>query len=423
MATPEAWDAEAVYRQGVQQFSRGEWHAAIETLAQLRHLNDQYPDVDDLIADAQLKLQFERAAVVPPALPPPRRSLIGPLLGGLVLLLLVAAGAYGAYALAWVPRQEPLVVAATAAPTPVPPTPVPPTPVPPTPVPPTATPTAAPRLPATLLITAEEPFVNTPANIEIIVDASGSMLAQVPGTDKQRWQIAQEALSTLVTSGAIAERSFTVVRTYGRNRGGDCADLEVLQPLSRFNAEALLQAISTIRPAVGGMTPLGASLRAAAADLQAAEGSTAVILVTDGLESCNGDPVDEAAAFVAGNPQRAVHVIGFALERPEESENLRRIADAGHGLYFDATDSAQLAAALRQTIVLSYQVQDSAGQIVATGEVGSAAQRLEPGSYTVRINANPPIDKALELPAAAQVTVTLRQGFGGLLAEVDRSTP
>ncbi|WP_026370955.1 vWA domain-containing protein [Kallotenue papyrolyticum] len=420
---PESWNPEDVYRQGLEQFSRGEWRAAIETLSQLRDLSDQYPDVDELIADARLKLQFERAVVVPPALPPPRRSLIVPLLGVLALLLL-AAGAYGAYALAWSPRQEPVVVAATAAPTP---TPVLPTPVPPsaTPVPPTATPTptTAPLLPATLLITAEEPFVNTPANIEIIVDASGSMLAQVPGTDKQRWQIAQEALSTLVTSGAISDRSFTVVRTYGRNRGGDCSDLEVLQPLSRFSAAALLDVIGTIRPAVGGMTPLGASLRAAAADLQAAEGSTAVILVTDGLESCNGDPVAEAAAFVAGNEQRAVHVIGFALERPEESANLRRIADAGHGLYFDATDSAQLAAALRQTIVLSYQVQDSAGQIVAAGEVGGAPQRLEPGNYTLRINANPPIEKALELPAAAEVVVTLRQGFGGLVAEVDRSAP
>jgi Ca-activated chloride channel homolog len=412
---------EQLYRQGVEQFSRAEWRGAIDTLSRLKELTDQYPDVDDLIADARLKLQFDTAATLPPAMAPPRRPVLLPFLAAFALLL-IAASAYGFY---YLNSTAPETVAAAPTLTPEPPTA---TPEPPTPtVAPTAEPTPAPTeaaiLPATVVVTAEAAFVNTPANIEFIVDASGSMLAQVPGTDRQRWQIAQEALNALVASGAISEQSLTVVRTYGRNRGNDCSDVEVLQPLSRFNRDALLSVISTIQPAVGGMTPLGASLRAANEDLQAAEGSTVIILVTDGLESCNGDPVAEASSFVDGTDQRKVHVIGFGLERQEESDNLRRIADAGRGLYLDAADSAQLAEALRQTIVLSYQIVNADGEAVATGEVGGTTQTLDPGTYLLKVNTNPPIEKELVVPSGGNVVVNMRQCFGGLIADIKAETP
>jgi Ca-activated chloride channel family protein len=263
-------------------------------------------------------------------------------------------------------------------------------------------------------------FVNTPANIEIIVDASGSMLATFEGSDKERWQVAQEALSTLVSSGTISDQSAVVVRTYGRRRGNDCNDLEVAQTLSRYNAEALQAVIGGIKPAVGGMTPLAASLRAASEDLQAAEGSTVVILVTDGLESCNGDPVAEAANFVKDTDQRKVHVIGFALGDQEASAKLRQIAEQGKGLYFDANNSAQLTDALRQTIVLSYQITTLDGEPVAAGTVGSEPVEIQPGEYKLKINANPAVEKDLVVENGGNVVVSLRQGFGGLVAEVDQ---
>jgi hypothetical protein len=415
MAHPSL-SAEHLYQQGLEHFRRAEWRAAIERFTALQALGDHYPEVDELLADAEIKLRFAEIAQ-PAAMAPPRRPIRLAVFAALSLLL-VAASVYSFLALS-APPQLTVAAAQPTAPT-APPTA---TPVPPTPTPrPTATaqPTAAALLPATVVVTAADDatFVNTPANIEIIVDASGSMLAQAEGSDKQRWQVAQEALTTLINSGAISERSYVVVRTYGRRRGNDCTDLEVAQGLSRFNAESLSGVIAGITPAIGGMTPLGASLHAAADDLQAAEGSTAVILVTDGLESCNGDPVAEALTFAGGSDQRKVHVIGFTIDQQDARDKLRQIAEAGKGLYFDAGSSAQLAEALRQTIVLSYQIFDAEGEQVGGGTVGGAPLTLQPGRYQLKINANPAIEKELVVESGGQMLVSLRQGFGGLIAEI-----
>ncbi|HEX6288176.1 MAG TPA: vWA domain-containing protein [Herpetosiphonaceae bacterium] len=408
---------EQLYRQGLQQYNRADWQGAIASFTELQAASDQYPDVEDLLANARLKLQFS-GSELPPALPPPR-AVVRPILVIAALLLVTVGAAYGFYL--W---STPRMVAEALPPTPAP---APTATTIPTAVPtstPTAEPTDVPLIAGTVVVTAAEgeTFVNTPANIEIIVDASGSMLAKFADSDRQRWEVAQEALAALVNSGTISDQSSVVVRTYGRRRGNDCNDLEVAQGLSRYNAEALLNVISGIKPAVGGMTPLASSLRAASEDLQAAEGSTVVILVTDGLESCNGDPVAEAANFVKDTDQRKVHVIGFAIGDQEASDKLRQIAEQGKGLYFDANDSAQLAEALRQTIVLSYQIVTAEGEQVAAGTVGAEPVALEPGTYTLKINANPAIEKELIVKSGGDVVVSLRQGFGGLVAEIQEKT-
>ncbi|HSH81501.1 MAG TPA: vWA domain-containing protein, partial [Herpetosiphonaceae bacterium] len=172
-------------------------------------------------------------------------------------------------------------------------------------------------------------------------------------------------------------------------------------------------------------TPLGASLRAAAEDLQGAEGSTVVILVTDGLESvaCGGDPVAEAAALVGGSDQRKLHVIGFAVDDPVANETLRALAEAGKGLYFDADNSAQLADALRQAVELRYQIVTREGTEVAAGNVGQAPIQLPAGTYLLRINATPPIEKEFVVRDGDRLEVLIRQGFGGLIADVLRAVP
>ena len=410
---------EELYQQGLQHFNRADWRGAIAAFTQLQSISDQYPDVDDLLADARLKLHFEGTAE-PVAMAPPKRRIWVPLLLGLLVLLTVGAGGYYYYYL-----MPPPVVA--IAPTPVPPSPTatitPTATVEPTPSP-TPAPTATAAVPGTVVVRAADNtvLVSTPKNIEIIIDASGSMLAQSETPGKQRWQVAQEALTALVNSNTISDQSFVAVRTYGRRQGNDCNDLELVQGLSRFNPAELNNVISGIKPAPGGMTPLGASLREASTDLQAAEGGTVVILVTDGLESCNGDPVAEANNFVTGSNQRKVHVIGFALDDPVSSETLRKIADSGKGLYFDAGNATQLAEALRQTIVLSYRISTPEGEEVATGTVGDPALDVAPGRYKLEINANPPVEKELVVKNGDEVVVSLREGFGGIIAEIETKT-
>jgi hypothetical protein len=109
-----------------------------------------------------------------------------------------------------------------------------------------------------------------------------------------------------------------------------------------------------------------------------------------------------------------VHVIGFAVDDPAATENLRQIATSGSGLYFDANDSAQLATALRQAVELTYQILGPEGAEIASGRVGAAGISLEPGQYTLRINAVPPVEQALIVEPGSTTELHVSQGPEGL---------
>lgn len=417
-----------LYQQGLQHFNKGEWHAASVAFAELVAVSDLYPGVEELLADARLKAQFE-GSDQPVAKAPPQRRFLMPLLIALGIVVLGLVGYFGGRALgmfgavpvvAIVPTETAAPPTATNQPTATLAPTLEPTAQPtqqPTEIPtPTIEPTPAPPVPAAVAVLPAEgaSFVITPRNILFIVDASGSMLAEVPGTDKRRWQVAQEALLNLVNSGALPLNSQVGVRTYGRNRGNDCNDLEVALPLQPFSIESVSNVIGEITPAVGGMTPLGASLRAASDDLFVVDGSAVIILVTDGVESCDGNPAAEAGFFIQGADNRKVHVIGFAVDDPAATENLSAIATSGNGLYFDANDAAQLAAALQQAVELTYQILGPEGAEVATGTVGAAGITLEPGQYTLRVNSLPPVERELLVEAGSSLEVRVSQGLEGI---------
>jgi hypothetical protein len=402
-----------LYQQGLAQFNRGEWAAAIQSFTELQASGDAYPDVDGLIADARLKLQFE-GSDVPVALAPPRPSMLLPMLMVAALALLVAGGYVG---FQWF--NQPTPVMAVVVPTEIPPTETPLPPVQPT-VRPTMVPVPTAIVPGMVSIKAGEgeSFINTPANIDIILDASGSMLATVGTDGAQRWLVARDALRKVLDVGVLPLESNVGVRTYGRNRGKDCGDLEVVQPLEPYSYECVLTTINSIQPVPYGMTPLAASLQAANRDLAHVTGSSAVILVTDGIESCDGDPVAAAAKLVEGSADRKVHVIGFAVDDPGATENLRQIAAKGNGLYFDANDSTQLAEALQQAVVLSYTITTPSGEAVSEGTVGQSAMQLDSGNYQLRIEGTPPLVQDFSVKNGGSTEILLSQRDGGLGAEV-----
>lgn len=405
MTTPER-PAQALYQQGLEHFKRAEWSAAIESFEALQALDDGYPEVVELLAAARLKQSLTAGDQPTARAVPPRRLL--PVLAGLVALLLIVLVSWSTgrtpqpATVASVPAATPTAPAATARPTMPPVTNV--------------------ALPAgTLVVTAEANVaLSYPATIEFIVDASGSMLARAPEGGQQRWQDVQQALVALVDSGAISEQAAVALRTYGRRRGGDCDDLETVQRRARFRPATLRRLIGEIEPAVGSLTPLGAALRAVGNDLQTETGSAVVIVLTDGLDSCGGDPVAEAAALVRATPQRSVHVIGFAIEQQAVRAELEQIATAGRGLYFDARSGGELAEVLRQSLELSYQLLDTSGAQIGGAGVDGRPIRLDPGSYTLRINTVPPVEQTLTVRSNEQVTVRLRQVGEVVISEIVR---
>ncbi|HEX7769199.1 MAG TPA: VWA domain-containing protein, partial [Dokdonella sp.] len=171
----------------------------------------------------------------------------------------------------------------------------------------------------------------------LVLDASGSMWGQVDG--RAKIEVAREAVDTLVSQWEDGTDLGLVA--YGHRRKGDCADIELLQPVARFDAEAIRTRVATLQPK--GMTPIGESVRQAAAALRHLERKATVILVSDGEETCSADPCAVGEELEAQGVDFTAHVIGFDLERnPKARDQLQCLARATGGRYLDARDAAEL---------------------------------------------------------------------------------
>ena len=136
----------------------------------------------------------------------------------------------------------------------------------------------------------------------------------------------------------------TGLLAYGHRRAKDCSDIEVVSPIgaddSRTQAR-MVQGFDAI-----GETPIADALDRAGQSMKAFQGQkNSIVLVTDGVEECRGDPCAAADRLKALGIGVKVHVVGFAL-KPGESNALQCVVDRTGGRYFEATD----ATALRQTL-------------------------------------------------------------------------
>ncbi|SJM68664.1 VWA domain-containing protein [Gulosibacter sp. 10] len=218
----------------------------------------------------------------------------------------------------------------------------------------------------------------------LILDASGSM-AEPDGDDSgaTRMEAAQAAATGLVDQlSADAELGLVA---YGANTGsGDadreasCEDIETLVPVGSGNAEALKTGIAEATPS--GYTPIGASLRVAAEQLPD-EGPRAIVLVSDGLDTCAPPPACEVAEELeAQGVDLAVHAIGFRVDEEARAE-LSCIADATGGTYSDAQDGDELAKQLVVRTTQTMQGYEVSGTPVEGGDAPASAPTVAPGEY------------------------------------------
>ena len=122
------------------------------------------------------------------------------------------------------------------------------------------------------------------ARIVLVLDASGSMWGQIDG--KAKIEIAKEVMAELIDQ--IPADFQTGLTVYGHRRKGDCKDIEMVIPVGPHNAAAMKAKVQGISPK--GKTPLSESVKQAAQALRYTEERATVILVSDGLETCDIDP-------------------------------------------------------------------------------------------------------------------------------------
>ncbi|WP_298962162.1 VWA domain-containing protein [uncultured Roseibium sp.] len=178
----------------------------------------------------------------------------------------------------------------------------------------------------------------------MVLDASGSMWGQIDGVPKI--SIARD-----VIDGVLGKWDPAVdlgLMTYGHRRKGDCNDIEVIQSVAPLEPNNFSSLVRGINPR--GKTPISESLIRAARELRHVEDPASVILVSDGLETCEADPCLAATLLENSGIDFTVHVVGFDLT-DEEARQLRCIADNTGGRFLNADNASELTEALAETVV------------------------------------------------------------------------
>lgn len=185
-------------------------------------------------------------------------------------------------------------------------------------------------------------FAAAPSMV-LILDASGSMWGKIDG--KPKIQIARDVITDLID--AIPQNFETGLMVYGHRQKGDCNDIEMVVPVGLHNPAGMKAKIQSVSPK--GMTPLSEAVRQAAVALRYTEQRATVVLVSDGLETCDKDPCAVAAEIAMSGVDFTVHVIGFDISK-EDQGRLRCLADRTGGLFLTADNAHSLRDALFKTV-------------------------------------------------------------------------
>ncbi len=184
-------------------------------------------------------------------------------------------------------------------------------------------------------------------NVLVILDGSNSMWGQIDGVAKM--ETAKDVLSGLV-SDMPAETGLGLM-AYGHSAAGDCKNVEVLQSVGGGSAEEILGKIKNVQPT--GKTPIAYALTQAEMAFAGREDSANhILLVSDGVESCGGDPCAAAQALADAGLNVKAHVVGFGLASGE-GEQLTCIASNTGGQYFDAADASAFKSAIEEVVEIT----------------------------------------------------------------------
>ncbi|UOQ52180.1 vWA domain-containing protein [Hymenobacter cellulosivorans] len=151
--------------------------------------------------------------------------------------------------------------------------------------------------------------------ILFVLDASGSMMA--PWEGKPRWDVARNLLSKMVDSLNAYPNLELALRAYGHqhpNLENNCEDSKLEVAFAPKNAKAIKARLATLK--AQGNTPITYSILQSANDFPTDRSSRNVlILITDGLESCKGDPCATSVALQRKHVFLRPFIIGLGAER------------------------------------------------------------------------------------------------------------
>lgn len=191
----------------------------------------------------------------------------------------------------------------------------------------------------------EQPLYKENINVLIILDLSGSMNKQIEG--KPMIQIAREAIQDFLSK--LPSHANVGLRVYGHIGSGkdsdkerSCSRSDLIYDIQPYNKSEFKEALNKYEPK--GWTPIAFSLEQAAEDFAEyprEEYTNLVYVVSDGIETCNGDPISAAKSLSDSEIHPIINVIGFGVDKKAQKQ-LEQIAEVGKGLYAKAGNEKEL---------------------------------------------------------------------------------
>lgn len=189
--------------------------------------------------------------------------------------------------------------------------------------------------------------------ILFVLDGSQSMYGRWQSDIKMN--IAQSLLSNLLDSLKDVGNIQLALRVYGHQHNyppQHCDDTRLVVPFANANAMRIKNQLRYIKPK--GTTPIAFALEQSAGDFPPCDNCrNIIILITDGLEECGGDPCAVSASLQKSGIALKPFVIGIGRNFREAFECV--------GTYFDASSEEQFDKAL--DLVISQALNSTTAQV------------------------------------------------------------
>ncbi|MET3730257.1 Ca-activated chloride channel family protein [Fictibacillus halophilus] len=182
-------------------------------------------------------------------------------------------------------------------------------------------------------------------NVEIVLDASGSMNGKIGG--KTKMELAKESISEFASS--LPEGANVALRVYGHKGSGSdqdkelsCESSDIVYNMQNYDESNFKESLNKFNPS--GWTPITLALNKAKEDMAKFNGdqnTNIIFLVSDGINTCGGDPVQVAKSLADSNIKPIVNVIGFDVDAKGQ-EQLKNVANASAGIYANVNNQGEL---------------------------------------------------------------------------------
>ncbi|MDE6695022.1 MAG: VWA domain-containing protein, partial [Bacteroidales bacterium] len=203
-------------------------------------------------------------------------------------------------------------------------------------------------------VQAQESVQGKPLNrILLIYDASNSMNARWQSASKMT--ISKRLIAEIVDSLSMVDNVQLALRVYGHQSHYpplDCNDSKLEVPFAPNNGKRISHVIKSLVPK--GATPIAYSLTEAAKDFPPCDNCrNLIILVTDGIEECGGDPCEASRYLQKQGIALKPFIIGIGKDFSHDFYCV--------GEYFDASNEEDFVRAFE--IVISQALNSTTAQV------------------------------------------------------------